>query len=197
MDSSSCQIHLRFDRYVASVLQHRFDAHLRQRDFQWRRHGLRAVLRPFGSSRRCRRSGTCAIPVFELARETSACAGDRFSWHRRSLVPCDGGPLGDPFNPVKPIFPDARKFVADWASRNRCAPKPTESSVALDIRRIEYARCANDAGVTFCTVHGGGHTWPGGERSLPEWHVGRTCNSIDATGLMWEFFGKHWLAKRP
>ena len=113
------------------------------------------------------------------------------------LVPCDGGPLGDPFNPVKPIFPDARKFVADWASRNRCAPKPTESSVALDIRRIEYARCANDAGVTFCTVHGGGHTWPGGERSLPEWHVGRTCNSIDATGLMWEFFGKHWLAKRP
>jgi len=42
--------------------------------------------------------------------------------------------------------------------------------------------------VVLYTIRGGGHTWPAG-MPLPEWFVGRTARNIDATRLMWEFFG--------
>jgi len=46
--------------------------------------------------------------------------------------------------------------------------------------------------VVLYTIKGGGHTWPGGQ-PLPEWFVGRTSNSIDASSLMWAFFRAHRL----
>ena len=49
---------------------------------------------------------------------------------------------------------------------------------------------ADGASVVLYTVHGGGHTWPGGMQ-LPEWFVGRTTRTISATELMWAFFSKH------
>jgi polyhydroxybutyrate depolymerase len=49
--------------------------------------------------------------------------------------------------------------------------------------------------VVLYTVRGGGHTWPGGS-PLPEWFVGRTTASIDATSLMWAFFSEHPLTRR-
>ena len=65
-----------------------------------------------------------------------------------------------------------------------------ESTVAPDVTSRAYKECADDAAVVLYTVHGGGHTWPGGMK-LPEWFVGRTTRSIDATGLMWAFFTEH------
>jgi polyhydroxybutyrate depolymerase len=87
-------------------------------------------------------------------------------------------------------FPNVQKWVANWGRRNRCEPNPAESSVAPDVIRRAYTSCADDATVVLYTVNGGGHTWPGGT-PLPEWFVGRTTRSIDATGLMWAFFQKH------
>ena len=107
-----------------------------------------------------------------------------------TLVPYDGGPLGDPFNPVKPIFPSAREFVEGWAMRNRCAAEPETSQVARDVTRTRYPGCADDAAVVLYSVEGGGHTWPGG-KPMPEWRVGRTTTSIDATKEMWAFFREH------
>jgi len=46
------------------------------------------------------------------------------------MVPCDGGRFGDPFNPVKPVFPAVRDFVASWAARNGCVDGTIESPVA-------------------------------------------------------------------
>jgi polyhydroxybutyrate depolymerase len=46
--------------------------------------------------------------------------------------------------------------------------------------------------VAFYTVHGGGHSWPGGE-PLPEIITGKTTQDIDATRVMWEFFQAHSL----
>lgn len=106
------------------------------------------------------------------------------------LVPYGGGPLGDPFNPVKPVFPAARDFVAGWARRDGCADAPAESRVAPDVVRLEYLDCAGDAAVALYTVEGGGHTWPGG-KPMPSWWVGRTTDSIDATREMWTFFRAH------
>ena len=108
------------------------------------------------------------------------------------FVPYNGAPPGW-LNP-KP-FPNESTWVASWARRNRCAPKPVESAVATDVTRREYTNCANDAAVVLYTVEGGGHQWPGG-RPIPEWIVGRMSNSVDATSLMWAFFRKHRLHSR-
>jgi polyhydroxybutyrate depolymerase len=87
-------------------------------------------------------------------------------------------------------FPSTPRWAANWARRNRCGENPVESTVAPDVTRRVYEGCADEAAVVLYTVHGGGHTWPGGMR-LPEWFVGRTTQSIDATSLMWEFFSEH------
>ena len=97
---------------------------------------------------------------------------------------------------VAPVaFPDMPTWAADWARRNRCGPPPVESAVASDVTRLEYTHCAGDATVVLYTVHGGGHSWPGGG-PLPEWLVGATSHSIDATSQMWAFFRDHRLPTR-
>ena len=93
------------------------------------------------------------------------------------------------------LFPNVPGWAANWARRNRCDPNPVESIVAADVTRRAYGKCANDADVVLYTVRGGGHTWPGGT-PLPEWFVGRTTGSIDATSLMWAFFSGHPLTRR-
>lgn len=110
---------------------------------------------------------------------------------------------GDPMVPYKggatwisPEFPDVSTWAANWAQRNRCAPKPVVSAVAADVTRREYTNCADDAAVVLYTIRGGGHTWPGGQ-PMPEWFVGPTSRSIDATRQMWAFFLAHPLPKKP
>lgn len=87
-------------------------------------------------------------------------------------------------------FPNIPAWTANWARRNRCAPNPVESAVASDVTRREYTNCADDAAVVLYTIRGGGHSWPGGG-PLPEWFVGPTSRSIDATSQMWTFFRAH------
>ena len=106
-------------------------------------------------------------------------------------VPYDGGSSWITPRP----FPSTPKWAANWARRNRCAAVPVESMVAADVTRRTYTNCADDASVVLYTVQGGGHTWPGG-KPLPEWFVGRTTRSINATALMWEFFSNHPLVRR-
>ncbi len=91
-------------------------------------------------------------------------------------------------------FPDMPTWAADWARRNRCSAEPVESAVAADVTRLEYTNCAHDAAVVLYTVTGGGHSWPGGG-PLPEWLVGPTSHSIDATSQMWAFFRGHRLPR--
>jgi polyhydroxybutyrate depolymerase len=87
-------------------------------------------------------------------------------------------------------FPSTPKWAEKWAVRNRCAATPIESAVAVDVSRRAYSGCADSADVVLYTVREGGHTWPGG-KPLPEWFVGRTTRTIDATRLMWDFFSDH------
>lgn len=89
-------------------------------------------------------------------------------------------------------FQGVRAFMASWARRNRCGTTPVDSVVARDVTRLEYTHCADSAAVELYTIKGGGHTWPGGP-PLPQWFVGSTSNSIDASSLMWEFFRAHRL----
>ena len=91
-------------------------------------------------------------------------------------------------------FPNVLTWAANWARRNRCGANPIESVVAADVTRIEYTDCAHDAAVVLYTDQGGGHTWPGG-KLLPEWMLGPTSRSIDATRQMWAFFREHPLPR--
>jgi polyhydroxybutyrate depolymerase len=101
-------------------------------------------------------------------------------------TPYDGGRTW-----VAPLaFPGARRWTDNWARRNRCGPTPIESRIAVDVTRTEYTQCAGNAAAVLYTVEGGGHTWPGGG-DLPEWFVGTTTRSIDASSVMWEFFRDH------
>jgi polyhydroxybutyrate depolymerase len=115
------------------------------------------------------------------------------------IVPYGGGQPTGAFAPTK-FAPDATPFpsvpgwVANWARRNRCGADPVDSVIAADVTRLAYPGCADDASVVLYTVRGGGHAWPGG-KPLPRWMVGRTSNSIDATGLMWAFFRAHPLRR--
>lgn len=107
-----------------------------------------------------------------------------------SLIPYDGGTtwIGDH------TFPDVEDWVASWARRNRCDPDAVDSVVAADVTRRHYAGCADATAVVLYTIHGGGHTWPGG-MPLPEWFLGSTSASVDATSEMWAFFREHSLPR--
>jgi len=107
------------------------------------------------------------------------------------IVPYNGGKVWIAPEP----FPSVPAWAANWAQRNRCGPSPVESVVARNVTRAEYTNCADDATVVLYAVQGGGHQWPGG-KPMPEWLVGRTSNSIDATSLMWAFFLQHRLARK-
>ena len=110
--------------------------------------------------------------------------GDRFTPYEGAKVWVAPGP-----------FPSIPEWTASWARRNRCAPNPVESAAAADVTRLQYTDCADEAAVVLYTIKGGGHTWPGGT-PMPEWLVGPTTRSIDATSLMWAFFGQHPLRKK-
>src|SRR6185369_6519058 len=107
------------------------------------------------------------------------------------LAPYNGGPTPVASYP----FPSIPVFTAKWAQRNRCEPQPVESTMAPGIIRREYRNCADHAAVVLYTLLGGGHTWPGGQE-LPEWFVGSTIRSIDATDQMWTFFRSHPLLRK-
>lgn len=92
------------------------------------------------------------------------------------------------------LFPSIPAFTASWARRNRCGARPAESTVAADVSRLEYTRCAGDAAVVLYTIRGGGHTWPGGG-PMPEWLAGKTSRGVDATRQTWAFFRAHSLAR--
>ncbi len=92
-------------------------------------------------------------------------------------------------------FPAVPIWTANWARRNRCEPRPVESVVAADVTQREYTNCAHDAAVVLYTIHRGGHQWFGG-KALPEWFVGPTSRSIDATNQMWAFFRAQPLPRR-
>ena len=107
------------------------------------------------------------------------------------LVPYDGGRTWGSPRP----FPSVLTWASDWARRNRCGSNPIESAVATDVTCREYTDCTDDAAVVLYTLRGGGHSWPGG-KPMPEWIVGPTSRSIDATRQMWAFFREHPLPGR-
>jgi polyhydroxybutyrate depolymerase len=100
------------------------------------------------------------------------------------IVPYDGG-MESNRGYYLPAIPE---WVEAWAEKNGCnVTSPEVLPPQGEVSGVQYGGCQGGTEVVFYTIHGGGHTWPGGE-GLPEWLTGKTTQDIDATRVMWEFF---------
>jgi polyhydroxybutyrate depolymerase len=102
------------------------------------------------------------------------------------IVPYYGGPAGR----YHTMFPNIPNWARDMAVLNGCNPVAEELPSSVEVSGVRYSSCEQGADVVFYTVHGGGHTWPGGN-PLPTFIAGITSNAISATEVMWNFYLEH------
>ncbi len=109
---------------------------------------------------------------------------------KRAVPVMDFHGTSDPIEPYagNAMYPSAADTVAGWAARDGCTGQPIETFRKSDAHCATYAKCADRATVTLCTIDGGGHTWPGG---LPIPAFGYTTTNLSATDAMWTFFTEH------
>lgn len=92
----------------------------------------------------------------------------------------------------------ADRTAAFWTDRNACTAQgarewfpdadPRDGARAW---RQQWSGAGPASDVVLCGIEGGGHTWPGSDRYLPERFIGTTCMDIDATEVIWQFFSRH------
>jgi polyhydroxybutyrate depolymerase len=111
------------------------------------------------------------------------------------LVPFDGGDVA--WGNRGKIISTA-ETVKKWMQRDGCAPIARTGMVPdndpADGCRAEWSTwssCRDGTEVTLYTLHGAGHTWPGGGQYLPRFLIGKVCRDIDATEVIWNFFRRH------
>ncbi len=91
----------------------------------------------------------------------------------------------------------AQDSIAEWARLDGCSPGSSTSSLpdrakdGTTVNVTAFAGCTGGAAVQLYTVHGGGHTWPGGEQYAPASLVGVTTQQFDAGELLWTFLAAH------
>lgn len=101
------------------------------------------------------------------------------------------------------VYQPARERAEVLAERNGCSPDPVTTSLAGDVRRVQWTMCRGDRDVVHLRVGDGGHTWPGdstgtsggaepGARQASD-TAEATSYSLDATGEVWAFVRAHQL----
>ena len=108
------------------------------------------------------------------------------------VVPFAGGLVG---HGRRGATAGARAVIERFAELDGCAGAPEQSALAdLDpadgtrVDRLRFAGCR--APVETLVVHGGGHTWPAGRRTLPEAATGRVSHDVNASEAIWAFFAE-------
>lgn len=107
------------------------------------------------------------------------------------LAPYSGGTMPTRLSGELRPFAEAARI---WAKLNGCAPAPEVAEAhAPDPRdgtsfEAEIFSNAGGPAVVSISIHGGGHTWPGGPQYLPVEQVGRASRAIDASAAAWAFF---------
>ena len=80
-----------------------------------------------------------------------------------------------------------QQSAAQWATMNGCTTMSTTFQNGV-VTCVTQSGCTAGADVTFCTVSGGGHQWPGGQ-TLP--FLGSNTDDLHATDAIWQFFAAH------
>jgi polyhydroxybutyrate depolymerase len=85
-----------------------------------------------------------------------------------------------------------------WRRLNGCQSEPTLTTLTDEdpndgtrVARREVSDCRDGSRVRLDVVKGGGHTWPRGDRYLPEGIIGKTSRDLDASADLWRFFALH------
>jgi len=118
------------------------------------------------------------------------------------LVPYAGGPItlpwlrgrgrrAGPGTGRRGVAAPAEAVAGDWAHANRCDAAPSSELLAigghLPVTRVTW-RAGGAPRVDLYRIDGGGHTWPGGGRYLPERLVGPVAHRLDATAILLDTF---------
>jgi polyhydroxybutyrate depolymerase len=105
------------------------------------------------------------------------------------LVPYNGG------NPVLNLgiqgtfnFDAVGHTVQGWRDRDGCTETQETIYQKGDATCVRWPECQGQSEVVFCTIDGGGHTWPGG---VPIPAFGKTSADLSATTAMIQFFEAH------
>ncbi|MDX2014577.1 MAG: PHB depolymerase family esterase [Myxococcaceae bacterium] len=125
---------------------------------------------------------TCAptrpVPVMIVAGDTDP------------IVPFAGGQLEGGRGHIL----GAEATFATWRELDGCETVPTITAVddrvpddGTTVERREVVGCRGGSAVRLDVVKGGGHTWPRGDRYLPESVIGKTSEEFDASEALWAF----------
>lgn len=96
----------------------------------------------------------------------------------------------------KPISAQSAKDMVDsWVARDTCSGESEVIYNKGNAKCLNYSKCAQRTEVEFCTIEGGGHTWPSGKQYLSEKKIGPVSYDISFDQI-WEFFQKHSLDKQ-
>ena len=90
-------------------------------------------------------------------------------------------------------FDNGQASAEAWTQRNGCSEDTEEVFQNGDSTCDAWTGCEESADVEFCTIDGGGHTWPGSPFAdiFEAFGVGKTTMDLDATDRMWTFFEAH------
>lgn len=117
-----------------------------------------------------------------------------------TAIPYDGGPLMISSGTQKGYSISTEEYTLFWAKHNGCSGvspvtylPDKEPDDGTTVSFVQHTGCKPGGNVTLYTIHGGGHTWPGGSDSTPvlklmETVVGKTSHEINACEIMWHFF---------
>lgn len=111
------------------------------------------------------------------------------------LMPFDGG---DVARGGRGKIISTAAAVKKWVRHDHCARKVRTGTVpdndpddGCRAKWSSWSSCRDRTEVTLYTLHGAGHTWPGGPQYLPQHFVGKVCRDVDATETIWNFFRRH------
>jgi len=105
------------------------------------------------------------------------------------LVPYEGGSIS--FNRGEVV--SVQKTLAFWGKNNDCNETPVITTIDKEdddtyVKKFVFSGAAERNEIVFYLIYGGGHTWPGGRRYLPEFIVGRTSKEFNASEEIWKWF---------
>ncbi len=90
--------------------------------------------------------------------------------------------------------------VSCWVRNNGCTSQVSvkilpnrETSDRTVSFLVAYGCPDPDNEVLLVSIQGGGHTWPGAEKCLPEKNAGRISRDFNASRFIWDFFSRHRL----
>ena len=121
------------------------------------------------------------------------------------LVPYHGGPLGvDGGRKDRGRILGTIQAVELWRAHDGCEAEPARGDVPdrdprdrCTVERVTWSGGRDGTAVRLDTIHGGGHTWPGGPQYLPRAIIGPVCRDYDAATDIWAFFVAHGRRAAP